>query len=302
MEGVAKMFKSMTAYGRASILSPLGRFSVELQSVNRKHLEINSFGIPKEFIRYDVDIKKWIAAVVARGQINVRISAIFEGESPLMIAPNLPLARQTRDAWLQIADHLDIKIDDKALLTILSRTEGVLSYDEDIEELEKFKQVLHDVVEKTLRELVSMKIAEGKILHEDISARFGLLGTLIEDIAVKAPSATDRYRQKLQERLQEVLGNSLENEERLLREVCIYADRIDITEELTRFRSHLQQVKGLLESEGQEVGKKMEFFVQELNREVNTIGSKSSDTDVSRAVIAIKTELERIREQIQNIE
>ena len=292
----------MTAYGRASILSPLGRFSVELQSVNRKHLEINSFGIPKEFIRYDVDIKKWIAAVVARGQINVRISAIFEGESPLMIAPNLPLARQTRDAWLQIADHLDIKIDDKALLTILSRTEGVLSYDEDIEELEKFKQVLHDVVEKTLRELVSMKIAEGKILHEDISARFGLLGTLIEDIAVKAPSATDRYRQKLQERLQEVLGNSLENEERLLREVCIYADRIDITEELTRFRSHLQQVKGLLESEGQEVGKKMEFFVQELNREVNTIGSKSSDTDVSRAVIAIKTELERIREQIQNIE
>ncbi|MEI8125156.1 MAG: YicC/YloC family endoribonuclease [Parachlamydiaceae bacterium] len=296
------MFKSMTAYGRASILSPLGRFSVELQSVNRKHLEINSFGIPKEFIRYDVDIKKWIAAVVARGQINVRISAIFEGESPLMIAPNLPLARQTRDAWLQIADHLDIKIDDKALLTILSRTEGVLSYDEDIEELEKFKQVLHDVVEKTLRELVSMKIAEGKILHEDISARFGLLGTLIEDIAVKAPSATDRYRQKLQERLQEVLGNSLENEERLLREVCIYADRIDITEELTRFRSHLQQVKGLLESEGQEVGKKMEFFVQELNREVNTIGSKSSDTDVSRAVIAIKTELERIREQIQNIE
>jgi len=302
LEGVAKMFKSMTAYGRASILSPLGRFSVELQSVNRKHLEINSFGIPKEFIRYDVDIKKWIAAVVARGQINVRISAIFEGESPLMIAPNLPLARQTRDAWLQIADHLDIKIDDKALLTILSRTEGVLSYDEDIEELEKFKQVLHDVVEKTLRELVSMKIAEGKILHEDISARFGLLGTLIEDIAVKAPSATDRYRQKLQERLQEVLGNSLENEERLLREVCIYADRIDITEELTRFRSHLQQVKGLLESEGQEVGKKMEFFVQELNREVNTIGSKSSDTDVSRAVIAIKTELERIREQIQNIE
>ena len=302
MEGVAKMFKSMTAYGRASILSPLGRFSVELQSVNRKHLEINSFGIPKEFIRYDVDIKKWIAAVVARGQINVRISAIFEGESPLMIAPNLPLARQTRDAWLQIADHLDIKIDDKALLTILSRTEGVLSYDEDIEELEKFKQVLHDVVEKTLRELVSMKIAEGKILHEDISARFGLLGTLIEDIAVKAPSATDRYRQKLQERLQEVLGNSLENEERLLREVCIYADRLDITEELTRFRSHLQQVKGLLESEGQEVGKKMEFFVQELNREVNTIGSKSSDTDVSRAVIAIKTELERIREQIQNIE
>ena len=302
MEGVAKMFKSMTAYGRASILSPLGRFSVELQSVNRKHLEINSFSIPKEFIRYDVDIKKWIAAVVARGQINVRISAIFEGESPLMIAPNLPLARQTRDAWLQIADHLDIKIDDKALLTILSRTEGVLSYDEDIEELEKFKQVLHDVVEKTLRELVSMKIAEGKILHEDISARFGLLGTLIEDIAVKAPSATDRYRQKLQERLQEVLGNSLENEERLLREVCIYADRIDITEELTRFRSHLQQVKGLLESEGQEVGKKMEFFVQELNREVNTIGSKSSDTDVSRAVIAIKTELERIREQIQNIE
>jgi len=296
------MLKSMTAYGRATVASSAGRFSVELQSVNRKHLEINTLGIPAEFIRYDSDIKKWIAASIGRGQINVRIWAAFEGGSPLVVMPNLALARQIKGAWSLLAKDLGVSVDDKALLTILSRVDDIMLYDEDTTGHETFREILHDVTEKALAQLLAMKIVEGKALYEDISARFSLLATLIDEIAVKAPGATERYRQKLQERLQEVMGASLENEERLLREVCVYADKIDIAEELTRFKSHLQQVSSLMESEAQGIGKTLEFLVQELNRETNTIGSKSSDVDVSRAVIAIKTELERIREQIQNIE
>jgi len=292
----------MTAYGRATVVSSAGRFSVELQSVNRKHLEINTLGLPSEFIRYDADIKKWIAAAVGRGQINVRICAAFEGGSPLVVMPNYALARQLQEAWSLMAKDLRMSIDDKDLITILSRAEGIMLYDEDTKGHEAFRQILKDVIEKALIQLIAMKEVEGKALYEDISSRFQLLAGLIEEIAVKAPGATEKFRQKLQERMQEVLVASIENEERLVREVCVYAEKIDITEEVIRFRSHLEQVKTLITSKAESIGKTLEFLVQEFNREANTIGSKSSDVDVSRAVIAIKTELERIREQIQNIE
>lgn len=293
----------MTAYGRASALTPVGRISVELQSVNRKHLEISTQGLPAEFVRFDADIKKWIAAVVGRGQINVRICAAFDTGSPLVVMPNLVLAKQLKAAWLDLGTNLGLEVDNKSLLSILTRTDGIMLYDEDTQEHEACKIALSSVLDQALAQLLAMKIAEGKVLHEDIDARFRLLATWLEEIAAKAPQATERYRQKLQDRLQEVVGSSIETDERLLREVCVYAEKIDIAEELTRFKSHLQQAQAMMGSESQGgVGKSLEFIVQELNREVNTIGSKSSDVDVSRAVIAIKTELERIREQIQNIE
>ncbi|MEI8365663.1 MAG: YicC/YloC family endoribonuclease [Parachlamydiaceae bacterium] len=296
------MLKSMTAYSRVSTVSTLGHFSIELQSVNRKHLEINTLGIPKEFVRYDADIRKWIAAAVGRGQVNVRICAAFDAESPLVVMPNLALARQLKEAWGVLAKDIGMEVDNRGLLTILSKVDDIMLYDENTQDLDAYRDMLHVLVEKALAQFLAMKVAEGKALHDDISMRFALLGKWIEEIAVKAPQATDRYRQKLQERLQEVLGASTELDERLLREVCVYADKIDIAEELTRFQSHLQQSAALINSKAQSIGKTLEFIVQELNREVNTIGSKSSDVDVSRTVIAIKTELERIREQIQNIE
>lgn len=295
------MLKSMTAYGRSCVIFPLGRFSVEIQSVNRKHLEINT-SLPNEFLRFDADLKKWISEVVGRGQVNVKVRVFFEKESPLTVVPNVALATQIQKAWKELAASLKIAIEEKGLLDVLSRTENILLYSEELQDEQEYKKALKGSVEQALMQLLEMKNKEGQVLYEDISARLHTLQLLIKHIAVKAPGATLKYREKLLERLKEVLGASIENEERVLREVCVYADKIDIVEELTRFNSHLQQARHLLDSKEQAIGKNLEFLLQELNREVNTIGSKSSDVDIARCVIEIKTELERIREQIQNIE
>lgn len=294
------MLKSMTAYGRSSLVSPLGRFTVEIQSVNRKYLEINTI-LPSEFFSFDNDIKKWISTVVGRGQITVKIRAVFEKTSPLTVIPNFPLAFQIQKAWQSLAKQLNLKLDDKRLVQILSATENILLYD-DLQNETEYKAILQQAVEEALAGLLSMKSVEGRTLCGDISARLDACSSMIVKIAEKAPGATTRYREKLLERIQEVLGASIENEERILREVCVFAEKLDIAEELTRFDSHLIQMRSLLKSESQSVGKTLEFLIQELNRETNTIASKSSDAEVSRLVIDIKTELERIREQIQNIE
>lgn len=299
------MLKSMTAYGRASVISSVGKFVVELQSVNRKHLEVNTF-LPKELLRYDSDIKKWIAQEVGRGQVNAKISVSFERTSPLVVTPNLAVARQVKSAWEVMAKDLKVALSTEQLWSLLSAQEDILLYDEDVQDEEIYRQALHEAVSQALQHFVAMKVYEGKVLHEDIMGRFKKLGALIKEIAAKCEGTSSRFRQKLLERLQEVMGASLENEERVLREVCVYAERIDIAEELTRFNSHLSQVEMMLQQRAQPdkqgIGKTLEFMVQELNREINTIGSKSSEIDISRAVIEIKSELERIREQIQNIE
>lgn len=295
------MLKSMTAYGRCNVISPLGRFTVEIQSVNRKHLEINTV-LPSEFLRFDADLKKWVSEYVGRGQVNVKVSVAFEKNGPLKAIPNVALGEQIVNAWQELADNLKFNLNEKYLFQVLSQTKDILLFDQEMQDEENYKKVLKQATLGALGQLVFMKSKEGEVLSDDISRRVEILSKAVKLIAEKSPGATTRYREKLKERLEEVLAGSIENEERLLREVCVFADKIDIAEELTRFDSHLEQMKLLLKSEGQSVGKTLEFMIQELNREINTIGSKSSDVEVSRCVIEIKTELERIREQIQNIE
>jgi uncharacterized protein (TIGR00255 family) len=295
------MLKSMTAYGRACVVCALGRLTVEIQSVNRKHLEINTF-LPKELLRYDTDIKKWLGAAIHRGQVNVKVFAAFDRLSPLVVTPNLPLAKQIKAAWDLIAQELDLSVKQGFTLEMLASEPGILQYEEDDHDEELFRDNLQQAVMQALKQLVAMKEREGSALHDDIQGRSAKLAILVADIAKKAPGATARYRQRLIERLEEVMPGRVESDERLLREVCLYAERIDIEEELTRFHSHLQQFEALLNSQKPAVGKTVEFLVQELNRETNTIGSKSSDIDVTHLVVDIKSELERIREQIQNVE
>lgn len=292
--------KSMTAYGRAAVPAPWGRLVVELHSVNRKHLEINTF-LPKELLRYDADIKKWVGELVLRGQVNVKISAYFEQHHTLIVRPNLALAKQLHQGWKKIVHDLRLSDSDEGFMKMLSTQEELFQYEEQELDPEACRQVLQEAIAEALQQLMSMKIQEGRLLKQDISDRFARLPKLIMEISLKAPHATLRYRQRLLERLNELGEANLANEERLLREVCIYAERLDIAEELTRFDSHLHQVEIVMHGENSQ-GKTLEFLVQELNREINTIASKSSEVEVSRHVIEIKSELERIREQIQNIE
>jgi uncharacterized protein (TIGR00255 family) len=294
------MIKSMTAYGRSCISSSLGRFVVEIQSVNRKHLDVSVL-LPKELARFDAEIKQWIAAEVFRGQVTVKIFVSFEKSSPVVVTPNLPLVRQMKSAWDQIIRELGLDPSTAFSLDLLPQEE-ILLFDETLQNEEEYRENLRKCMQEALIPFQDMRKREGVALQEDILKRLVIIDTALKKIKLKAPEATGKYRKKLQERLEEVLAGSIENEERILREVTLYAERIDITEELVRFDSHIAQAYLLLENGTESVGKTFEFILQEMNREINTISSKSSEIEVSKGVIEIKSEIERMREQIQNIE
>lgn len=294
------MLKSMTGYGRGVLTAPLGQFVVEIQSVNRKHLEIQ-VTLPRELTQFDIELKRWLNAVISRGQVTVKVSAAFNGPIPFVVRPNLPLARQLKDAWVQIAR--DLQLGEGAFnLALLRGTGDLLSFEENREEEDNYRQLLKQSFEQALKGFLQMKEQEGIVLQNDILNRLEKMRTGIQLIETKAPYATTRHREKLIARLEEILPGRIENEERILREIALFAEKIDITEEITRFNCHLTHFEELIRSEERSVGKTLEFLVQEINREANTIGSKSSELEIARAVIDIKSELERIREQIQNIE
>jgi uncharacterized protein (TIGR00255 family) len=295
------MLRSMTAYGRGAIETALGRFTAEIQSVNRKHLEINVL-LPKELMRFDAEIKKWISARIGRGQITVKFSVVFNQTTPLNVVANLPLALKIQKAAEDLAFTLKLPVTHELTLKMLAEQPSILLFDEQMEDEELYREALSTAFEKAMQSFVEMKLHGGRPIFIDISQCLETLHQDIEQIAYYAPQATKRYREKLAERLKEFSIGPREDEERLLREIGIYAERIDISEEITLFQAHLKQFKDVLSSQKEAVAKKLEFILQELNREINTIGAKSSELEVSRRVVEIKSLLERIREIIQNVE
>ncbi len=295
------MLKSMTAYGRAVLPSSIGRFSVEIQCVNRRFLEI-SVSLPRDLLRFEQDIKKWVASKISRGQVNISLVAHFVDGNDFVVTPNLPLARQLKVAWKQIAEELDLVEESSLDLTMLAQEKGLFQIEEEFKDEGACRQLLEELFETALVSVVSMRQQEGKALASEIDHRLQLIVKQLELIEENSPHATTRYREKLLHNLEDVLPGASENEERILREVAVYAERIDITEELTRLRIHLEKFHNLLSVEDKPQGKTLDFLTQELLREINTIGSKSSDVKVTHAVVDVKSELEKIREQLQNVE
>ncbi len=294
------MLKSMTSYGRASLDTQVGHCVIEIQSVNRKFLEVN-VSLPRELTQFDIEVKKWLSPHLTRGHVTVKVNVIFEKAVPFIIRPNLPLARQLKAAWSEIIKDLDLD-HSEFRFAFLEQIEGLLIYEENFAEEGNYREALKQTLEAALKVFIDMKVREGAILQADISQRLLKMRQFMQIVERKAPFAPVKYREKLVARLDELVPGYVENEERILREIALFAEKIDITEELTRFYCHLEHFEELIYSQALAVGKTLEFIVQELNREVNTISSKSSDLDIARAVIDIKSELERIREQIQNIE
>ncbi len=290
----------MTAFGRANFHSDVGDFVIELQSVNRKYLEV-SVSIPKELSSFEISLKKWISPFITRGQVSLRVSVSYENASPIIVNPNLPLARQIKSAWDQIGKHLNLDYDDFDL-NLLADVEGILLFEENLQEEDRYSNALKHTLDLALEKFLRMKVQEGAALQTDVLERMQKIHQWMKTINQKMPYATKKYRDKLLARLEEIVPGSIENEERILREVALFAEKIDIAEEVTRFFCHLTHFEELIQSESGSIGKTLEFVLQELNREVNTIGSKSSDMEIARMVIDIKSELERIREQIQNVE
>jgi uncharacterized protein (TIGR00255 family) len=287
----------MTAYGHSSLVTPLGRFVAEIKSVNRKFLDISIF-TQKGLSCFESDIRNWISSQVNRGKVDVSLWATFEGEAPVKVTPNLALAKEIKGAWDLLTKEL--KLDQPNGLEIFLREPGILIYEENVEDLEAYQKIVKEAVEMALKDAMKMKITEGAALQKDIESRLDKMKVWIEQIEKRGDSAVQKYRDKLMQRIGELTPNL--EDDRILREIALFAEKLDISEEITRFKSHIDQFFHYLSAENDGVGKTLEFLVQELLRETNTIGSKSQDAEITRITVEIKTEIERIREQIQNVE
>lgn len=282
---------SMTGFGRAFCDAADGKLIVEIQSVNRKYLEI-FVSLPKEFSYYEHDIRKWVSEKVSRGQITVRVHLLSHPQSLL---PNLSALKTLKKKWEKHASELGYSTDSITLPFLTQYLPTIPSSPESLPQLRKS-------VTAALKALLAMKQKEGKALARDLSQKLSLLKKHTTSIRTLSPQLIERMKERLQEKLQQALASFLDKEiqDRLLRESFLLAEKSDITEELTRLDSHFVQFQELLSSSSS--GKKMDFLTQEIGREINTISAKSADIHISRLVIEMKSELEKMREQIQNIE
>jgi uncharacterized protein (TIGR00255 family) len=292
--------KSMTGYGRGDCSQDGFKVAVELSSVNRKQAEI-SVNLPRELEMLEAQIRDLINRSIARGRLTVRVSLhAGAGKSAARMHLNIPLAKAYARELGRLAKQL--KLPGPVTLDQLARAPGVLQTDEELAVEEDFWPAVETALRKALGQLVKMREREGGHLAQDLARRIAVMRKAAARIQTHAPTVAERYRQQLIERIKSAdLGAPEAEDERLLKEVVYFADRSDISEELTRLQSHFQQFDDGFKSK-QPVGRMLDFLAQEMNREINTIGSKANDSLISREVVTLKAELERFREQAQNVE
>ena len=291
------MIKSMTGYGRAKLSKDDREYQIEIKSVNHRYLDI-SVRIPKQLSYLEETIKKEIAKKVKRGKIDVFVT--FENNSleGKEIKINTELAKAYIDELKKLAEKENILSDIQ--VTEISKYPDVLNIQSSQDDEKITEEVLETITIAT-DNLVQMRVTEGNKISEDLLKRLNIINKKVEEIAKLSTGLIEEYVVKLEERIKEILKNQEIDKTRLAQEVVIYADKCSIEEEVTRLNSHISQFKNLLNS-NEAIGKKLDFIIQEMNRETNTIGSKANNLEITNGVIDIKTEIENIREQVQNIE
>ena len=290
--------KSMTGYGRAKIENDTREYIVEVKSVNHKYLDIN-IKLPKTLFCIEDKIRKVISNKISRGKIDVFVTYINYGIEGKTILINKDIAKMYIKEIEEIATENNIASGIRA--TEISKFPEVLNVIVDEEDEEKIWLELNKCLEKALDNFIEMRTTEGEKIKEDLKQRLDEIDENINEIFKNSTGLVEEYVVKLRKRIQEILNTDVVDETRLAQEIVIYSDKTSIEEEITRIKSHIIQFKELLNSEGA-IGKKADFIMQEMNREINTIGSKSGKFEITQLVIKIKTQIEDIREQIQNIE
>jgi len=295
------MIKSMTGFGRVEAVSAGKRIQVEMKSLNHRYLEI-FLRMPSAISFLETEIKKRIGERFSRGKIEVSIridnnEGNQDGTQALML--NLPLVRQYYSLLSQIKDELHLP--DEVTLNMMSGFRDLYVPKEVEEDLDCLWKGLEGVLAEAMDKLTDMRTTEGDALGRDLACRMDKIKQLLRIIALRAPEVVVEYRQRLSDRVRELTQGIIIDEARIHQEVAILAEKSDITEEVVRLESHIGQFMELLEGE-EAIGRKVDFLIQEMNREVNTIGSKSGDAETARQVIEIKSELAKVREQIQNVE
>ncbi len=294
------MIRSMTGYGRADAAGVCVALSVECKSVNHRHLDI-ALKLPRAITTLEADARRLVQSAVGRGRVEVSVSlSPVEGGTLTPLAVNLSQAREYAEIARQLADELGLG--DGPTLGWLLEQPGVISREiEPTLPAEDAWPLLVEALGQALRELQARREAEGEALRQELLALHEGLGAHIEVMAQRAPAAAERRAVRLRERIQSLLGEVPLDETRIATEVAVWAEKTDVSEELARLRAHLAEFALLLRGGGT-VGRTLDFLIQEMNREVNTVGSKADDLEISQAVIAAKGALEKLREQAQNIE
>lgn len=292
------MIRSMTGYGRAQNVVDSMNIIVELRSVNHRYFEFSS-RVPRNYGFLDEKLKSFFNGAITRGKIECFVQIETVDEPDTVITLNHSLIRSYLDAYNEMAETYGVKND--VTVSSLMRVSDIFT----VNKKEAQEDIIWEAVKKTaakaLEGFISMRECEGERLKADVISRMGTILKEVEFIEERSPQTVAEYNSKLIARLQELLEDKHIDEQRILTEAAIFADKIAVAEETIRLRSHISQLTAFLDS-GEAVGKKMDFLVQELNREANTIGSKAQDVAIAGKVVNIKAEIEKIREQIQNIE
>ncbi|HHU69616.1 MAG TPA: YicC family protein [Thermoanaerobacterales bacterium] len=294
------MVVSMTGYGRGEASSKYINFQVEIRSINHRYNDIR-VRLPVSNIILEEKIKGLIKDTVSRGKVDVHITMEISGELKERL---IYVDSAAIKAYYNAIEGLkyELGLEDKTDLSFLFSLPDVIKIQEPSLEEGEIWDILQMSINEAINNLIEMREKEGKELKNDLTLRINKIDKLINEIDEQSEHVVDYYREKLNNRINEILGGSYElNHERLEIEVAIMADKCDISEEITRINSHISQFLETLEND-EPIGRKLDFILQELNREINTIGSKSNDAKISSYVIQIKSELEKLREQVQNIE
>ena len=292
------MIKSMTGYGRAVETVNDREFTVELRSVNNRYLDC-SVRLPRILSFGEDAVKQAVKASVSRGKVDVFITVRSEGGDEAQVTLNKAVLQGYLDAMRQMVDEFGVR--DDIQVSTVSRLPEVFQIEKPQVDEEQLLSDLMGVVSKALEGYDAMRCTEGKALEQDLRSRGDTILELVGQVEQGNAQTVSDYRARLENKLKEVLENTNIDESRILTEAAIFADKVAVDEETVRLRSHLKQMNSML-SAGGAVGRKLDFLLQEMNREANTIGSKCTDVALARIVVDIKAELEKIREQTQNIE
>ena len=292
------MLKSMTGFGRCEMATDEYKISVEMKAVNHRYLDL-SIKMPKKFNYFEAAIRAQLKKYIQRGKVDVFISYEDYTDEKMSLKYNRSLAGEYMDYFRQMADELGIPND--ATVMRLARCPEVFTMEQVPEDEEHMWQILEKAIGEAAEKFVETRTREGENLKQDLLGKLDYMVTLVDQIEERSPKIVEEYRAKLEDKVKELLEGSSVDEGRIAAEVVIFADKICTDEETVRLRSHIEATRKELTAGGS-VGRKLDFIAQEMNREANTTLSKANDIEISNAAIDLKTEIEKVREQIQNIE
>ncbi len=293
------MVRSMTGFGRGTFSENGKEFTVEIKSVNHRYVDFY-IRMPRQISFFEDRIREVVSKSVSRGKVDIFVSFEDRSEDSKVVTLDEALA----GAYIQAANKIKEKynIQDEISLSLITRFPDVLRVEKHEADEDELWSILSKAIEAAVNSLVSMREREGAELRSSILQKALYMQEVITEISKRSPEVVLEYKQKLENRINDLLGQQTIDENRLAMEVAIFADKCSIDEELVRLGSHMLQLSDILNIKNQPVGRKLDFLVQEINREINTIGSKSNDINITKFVLELKSETEKIREQIQNIE